>query len=383
MSSNFNLKRLFRTISIMGYPRLQQALALRIGSNLSKILCDFLELVSLAIPIPMIKFLPKSWCSLLASCASIISSEELRIFHYAHRAYKSSFSGHKKASLFIRLNFLFKYKSNLEFDNFVDLEILGQNAPKQNLDFFLVWSFHNNSVQGHTRIIFSTISKLATSNKLESKLGTRFLPEHTTNMGHLGYLFLYANYYRNFDKRRELVLWPDISPNKYYLTQLLNMLPFKIKLLSGSPSGNLLERCQIDTLQYSRQNATSWRLEASCAIPTSQVFPEFNIDEDFCLVNNDEDSEQAVNNLAKIGFNKDRWFAILHVKENKLGYEKGGETRDSSVKSFKLACELIRDLGGQVVRMGGNNFPQLSNDFEAIDYANSNVKSEVIDDGQF
>lgn len=353
MRNYFNLKRVFRTISVMGYPRLQQVLTLRLGSNLSKIICNFLELVSLAVPITIIKFLPKSWCSLLASCASIISSEKSRIFQYANRAYKSSFSGHQKASLFIRLNFLFKNKSNLEFDNFVNFEILGENSPKQNLDFFLVWSFHNNSIQGHSKILFSTMAKLVSSNKLDSELNTRFLPEHTTNMGHLGYLFLYANYYRNFDKGRELVLWPDISPNKYYLTQLIDILPFKLKLLSGSPSGHLLQRSQIDTLQYSRQNASFWRLEASCAIPTTQVFPEFIIDKDFCLTNNNKDSEQAIHNLAKIGFKKDKWFAILHVKENKLGYERGGETRDSSIKSFNLACELIRDLGGQVIRMGG------------------------------
>lgn len=379
MKKIFYFKRFLRTISIMGYSRLQQALLLRIGLNLSKIICKSLELVSLSVPSNLIRFLPKSWCALLASCTEFISKDELRIFLYANRAYESSFSGHQKASLFIRLNFMFKNKSDLDFNNFVDLEILGKNAPKQNLDYFLVWSFHNNSNQGHSRILLSTISKLVQLKSPESELNVRYLPEHTTNMGHLGYLFLYANYYRNFDKDREIVLWPDISPNKYYLNQLLKILPFKIKLLPGSPADYQLERSQIDTLQYSRKKNATWRLEASCAIPTPQVFPEYIIKEDFCLNGDKNYSEEAVHNLASIGFKKEKWFVVLHVKENKLGYHEGGETRDSSVESFKLACKLIVDLGGQVVRMGGNNFPKLSENFQAIDYANSDVKSEILD----
>ena len=62
-----------------------------------------------------------------------------------------------------------------------------------------------------------------------------------------------------------------------------------------------------------------------------------------------------------------------------MGYKISGETRDSSIENYELSCKLIKDLGGQVVRMGGPNFPQLNKKFPAIDYAHSNIKSEYID----
>jgi putative glycosyltransferase (TIGR04372 family) len=57
----------------------------------------------------------------------------------------------------------------------------------------------------------------------------------------------------------------------------------------------------------------------------------------------------------------------------------GGEVRDAAIESYKSTCELVNELGGQVVRMGGNNFPKLINNFPAIDYAHSVIKSEELD----
>jgi putative glycosyltransferase (TIGR04372 family) len=62
-----------------------------------------------------------------------------------------------------------------------------------------------------------------------------------------------------------------------------------------------------------------------------------------------------------------------------MGYSFGGETRDAAISTYRKCCELINSLGGQVVRMGGPNFPKLQQGFPAIDYAHSRVRSEKLD----
>ena len=118
------------------------------------------------------------------------------------------------------------------------------------------------------------------SNEIDLK---RYLPEHTTNMGHLGYLFLYANFYRKCDPCRYIAIWPDISPNKFYLSELIKILPFKTELISGNPSELVIPKNQIDTLNYSRINKGQWRLESATDAPTMQSFPEFIVNDDFIL----------------------------------------------------------------------------------------------------
>jgi putative glycosyltransferase (TIGR04372 family) len=274
---------------------------------------------------------------------------------------------------------MFNNYSKSIFNEFCDREVFNNNAPKKNLDFFLVWSFHNNSVTGHSNLLNKVIKDFSKTRFQEHHEIIRYLPEHNTNLGHLGYLFLYVNYYRNFSKKRQLVIWPELSPNRYYLDKLIEIIPLKVTLLKGSPKNFQLEKECIDTLQYSKIDDLNWRLEVSAAIPTDQEFPELEITNEFKLSSNDDFTDIAFSQLAKIGFDTSKWFAILHVKEHRFGFDYGGETRDSSIESYDLACDLITELGGQVIRMGGPNFPRLNKNFHAIDYAHSDVRSNQLD----
>lgn len=363
----------------MGYSRLQDAIKLRLGSGTEKLFSKFIKNISRYTPFFLIRYTPKSLSTLFGSCALLILSDEKRIFSWANRASKSKFLGHQKAALYIKLNYSFANKSDVEFSRYVNSEIFSFDAPRQKLDFYLVWSFHNNSQYGHSSLLNRVMADFKTNRSSDKDLNVRYLPEHTTNMGHLGYLFLYANFYRKNDMKRELAIWPEISPNKFYLRQLIKILPFKLRFLKGAPENYSLGRDQIDTLQYSLLGEFNWRLEASCTIPTFQTFPEYLIDHEFRMFGDINFSEFAITQLERIGFERNRWFAALHVKEHQFGFAYGGETRDSSIQSFGDACGLIRDLGGQVVRMGGGNFPLIDSKFNAIDYANSDIKSEQID----
>jgi putative glycosyltransferase (TIGR04372 family) len=363
----------------MGVNRLKDAFELRFGKKSSEIIFFFIYKVTRYTPITMIKYFPKSLASLFGSTALVFNYDQNKVFQWANRAAQSKFSGHKKAAFFIKANFMFRNFSENEFKEFINKEVFSESSREDQLDFYTVWSFHNNSQQGYSNLMFNILNKLEASDLLNEIDSKRYLPEHTTNMGHLSALFLYGNYYRKIDPERHIVVWPDIAPNKFYLNEILKLLPFKVTLMKGTPNVFNLRRNQIDSLNYSRIEPGRWRLEPICAIPSEQNFPEYVIEEDFKLRCDQNLTSEIISDLIKIGFDPKKWFVVLHVKEHRAGFEAGGETRDSAIRSYRTSCQLIRDLGGQVVRMGSSNFPKLLEDFPAIDYAHSEIKSEQAD----
>ena len=369
----------YRIVTVMGITRFKDAIELRFGKITSRIVILLINMITLYTPIRIIRYFPKSLASLFASCSLILDHDQNRVFQWADRASRSNFVGHQKAAFYIKANFVFKNAHENEFKEFIDKEVFRDSANKNILDFYLVWSIHNNSQIGHSDLISRVVRKLEVSDMRDEIGLKRYLPEHTTNMGHLGFLFLYANFYRKCDPNRHIAIWPDISPNKFYLSELMKILPFKADLISGNPSELVLKKNQIDTLNYSRVNKGQWRLESATDAPTMQSFPEFIVNDDFMLSSNENYTDYAHSQLQRIGFDKNKWFVALHVKEHRFGFGMGGEVRDARIESYNSTCELITELGGQVVRMGGNNFPKLAENFPAIDYAHSAIKSEELD----
>lgn len=367
---------MYRDITRIGFLRLQDALNLRLGSHLTSVFISFISKISIYTPFFLMRFTPKSLACLFASYMYHSKGDEKRIFAWADRALKSKFIGHQKAALYIKLNYIFIFKSSYDFDRFIENNVKSSNYL---FDFYTTWSFHNNSQFNHAKLLKDIMNRLSATALYSKPTDYRYLPQHTTNMGHLGNLFLYANYYRHVDKNRKIVLWPEISPNKYYLEQLLKLLPFSVRLLTGLPNQNFLNPQLVDTLEYSAISPSNWRLESAVCSPTTQLFPEYLISEEFCLKGDDNFTEFAISKLCEIGFDKNKWFVILHVKENIFGFRHGGETRDADIETYNLACELIRELGGQVVRMGNQTFPKLSRNFQAIDYAHCKIRSEKMD----
>jgi putative glycosyltransferase (TIGR04372 family) len=369
----------YRTVCVMGFSRFENALNLRVGIKLSNAIVKPIKFFSIYTPYIVIRFVPKSLCCLFAGCALELNSSKKRCFSWSNRATKLKYLGYQKASFFIKANYVFKNFSEKDSQLFFEQEVFSGLANKNYLNFYLLWSFHNNSQARYSDLVYRSIKKLE-SDILNTEINQiRFLPEHTSNMGHLGMLFLYGNYYRKVEPNRTIVIWPDISPNKYYLNELLKIFPLKFKLMKGSPYSLQLNEVEKDTLTYSRLDTGKWRLEGPCTFPSSQEFPELFVEDDFKLQTTSSSNESAQYKLKKIGFNPDKWFAILHVKEHQKGYENGGEVRDAAINSYRSSCSLISDLGGQVIRMGGSNFPKLEENFPAIDYAHSEVKSEELD----
>lgn len=363
----------------MGFNRFEDALKIRVSDKLSRLVVIIIKFISLYTPYILIRFIPKSLCCLFAGCALQLDSSKKRCFFWSNRAAKLKYLGYQKASFFIKANYVFKNFSETDSQVFFEKEVFSDPANKNYQNFYLLWSFHNNSQARYSDLVHRSIKKLEGDVMNTGVMQTRFLPEHTSNMGHLGMLFLYGNYYRKVEPNRTIAIWPDISPNKFYLNELLKIFPLKFKLMQGSPYSLQLNELGKDTLTYSRLNTGKWRLEGPCTFPSSQEFPELLVHDDFKLQTTSSASELSQHELKKIGFNPNKWFAILHIKEHQKGYEYGGEVRDSAINSYRSACVLINDLGGQVIRMGGPNFPKLENSFPAIDYAHSEVKSEELD----
>jgi putative glycosyltransferase (TIGR04372 family) len=376
---NLSLMKIYQTVTVMGVKRLQDALTLRFSAWPAKVIISIITKISILLPLFLIRFIPKSLSTLFASSAGVNNCSQNRCFHWADRAAQSTFIGHRKAAFYVKCNYIYKAFEANEAHNFIIKELLQDFKNEENLGFYSVWSWHNNSQKNHISLVNSIISNLKQNDYLFNPDLPHYLPEHTTNMGHLGALFLYANFYRKVEVNREIAIWPALSPNKYYLNELIKIFPLKIKLLNGAPLGLSLSKNQIDTLSYSRLGHGKWRYESLSDIPANQEFPEYFIEQDFKLNSSAQLDNHASIELPKIGFRIDKWYVCLHVKENELGYSKDSETRDASIETYFTACELIRELGGQVVRMGGGNFPKLSNNFPAIDYAHTNIKSDKLD----
>jgi putative glycosyltransferase (TIGR04372 family) len=375
----WNPKKIYRTVTIMGINRFQDALTLRFGPIFSIIIIRLVKYLAVNLPLSMINFVPKSLCSLFAGASLLENSSKDRCFLWSNRAGRSKFSGHQKVAFFVKISYAFKNLNDIEFKKYINDEVLGRRPNQQNLDFYKVWSFHNANQVDNVRLLSILIKNLEQSDIQGDLEPLRYLPEHTTNMGHLSLLFFYANFYRVADPKREIAIWPEISPNKFYLQELLKIFPLPYKLISGVPDISTLKNNQIDTLQYSRLRVGKWRYEVGSCLPCAQDFPEYLVSEAFKLKSNEDFTDNAFFELQKINFDKKKWFVILHIKEHSMGYSFGGETRDAAISTYRKCCELINSLGGQVVRMGGPNFPKLQQGFPAIDYAHSRVRSEKLD----
>jgi putative glycosyltransferase (TIGR04372 family) len=369
----------YRVVTVIGFVRLHTRIEEKFGKRASLFFFNSIKLVTKFTPLFIIKLFPKSITPIFGSCAQFLNFEFKIVSAWTQNAERSKYSGHRKAAFFIKANYMFENFDEIEFNKYIEKEIFGQKFSDELLNFYLTWSFHNNSQLGHSKLLERQMRKFEKFHSNHRGRNIRFLPEHTTNMGHLGYLFLYLNFYRQHDSDRNIAIWPEQSPNRYYLTQLIKLSPFKIIEIKGKPNLSSISPYQIDTLQYSRLSSGKWRLEASAAVPTKQSFPEFLVTEEFKLSVDSSLDNLAFSKLEQIGFNKNKWFVALHVKEDRFKNKSVTETRDSSIEAFILSCRLIYDLGGQVIRMGGSNFPKLRNDFPAIDYAHSNVKCEELD----
>jgi len=371
------IKKTWFTLTVMGNSRLENALINRLGKVPTSIIMLIIKKVSLDVPLFFVRVFPSSVCVLLLSAALRHRCDEKRFNVYINKISKSK--RYKKFYIHTMAKFKLGKYGPESAEQFIDKFFLNDNYTEELRGITQAFVLYNLN-QRRNFLFQQKIKRFVESSDSDLSFDSvRLLPDHTRHMGHLGYLFLYANYYRKTDPNRVIQILPNEAANKFYLDELLKIFPLKVNMLYDSNFKNRVKLTSIDNMFISRVGVGSWRFEPLMAAGTGQNFPEFFVDSDFKLESNLESSDISIEQLKKIGFDSNKWFVILHIKEDRMGYKISGETRDSSIENYELSCKLIKDLGGQVVRMGGPNFPQLNKKFPAIDYAHSNIKSEYID----
>ena len=338
---------------------------------LDRILRAFVKCISTK----TIEFVPRALSALLVSYAL-----ESKLFGQAKLLTKRAQSYGKSQRLAFSYEIeIAKTESLKSRDEKLQYAISHKGIEEGRFSAALLWAYWNLSLIEYATFIKGVLISLE-DRKSDSQLsGPRLLPEFTTNMGHLGYLVSYLGYYKNQDPTREIVLWPDQAPNTFFMKLVLEQSPIRIVTQFGKPDSTNLNPSLTDRLLFSRESSGSWRYEHDSAVCSGQRFPELTGTENFKLTFPVEKESECLAQLEKIGFDPEKWFVLLHIRESVQGNSGSTQARDSEISKFSDFCNLISDLGGQVVRMGSRSFPKLSQNFRAIDYAHSTVSNEVID----
>jgi putative glycosyltransferase (TIGR04372 family) len=368
-----NIRILLSTASLMSYARLNIAIRHKFGVSFSRFFQFAIGRISIFLPYFLIPYAPAWFSSICSSYALQFSSNKRRFYTWISNL--EGISKYAKVALHRKAYFLFR-----EGDMSALRLLLDSRPNDSSLNLFVnEWIYFNLNQEQYISHLEKEKSRLMSVDSEQLSSGVRYLPDHTKHMGHLGFLFLYNMYYSKSDPHRKVAIWPHLAPNSFYMKKLIENFRLNLVIMPKDTLGKAIPEIEKDTIMMSRQDKSIWRFEPLVAGGTGQDFPEFNVEESDLLKPDISTHELSLEELRSIGFNPKLWFVVLHVKEDKLGYQISGETRDASVLDYQSACCAVRDLGGQVVRMGGTNFPKLPRSFPAIDYAHSGIRKDYID----
>lgn len=250
-----------------------------------------------------------------------------------------------------------------------------QNKTLKNIIQWSFWTLNHKDFLSTNHLVQSFLTSLQ---NLKVDHSRRYLPQHTSNMGHLAMLFLYINYYRKRDPKRTIVLPETVAANEFFLKLIMRQSPLAIEFASKEEFESISPTL-VDTLHYSLDVDGNYRTESDCAFFSNQDHPEFTINQEFRLALSDE--EQRIGRdifVEALGF-EPKWFVILHVREPKNGDLNFSQSRDANISTYTEVANVVMKMGGIVIRMGDKNFPVIPKNFRAFDYAHSNIKSEFMD----
>ena len=314
---------------------------------------------------------PKRFCYLMASIA-YESSNVKKAQYFINKI--ENYSPSNKLVVHFKLSNL---KSN-KVSQLNQNEYFGKNSLiTGKFEHLLSWGMWNYSHKEYIELLHKSIDFLNRTTRLEDLDSVRYLPEFTTNMGHLGFLTSYIGHYSKETPQRVLGIWPNLSPNKFFIELILEQSPLKIKTFDASKSQNEIHFTNKDSLSLSLTGNRTWRIEHCSGAYSGQDFPEIN--NGFKLKFPENIWEQPLDKLKSIGFSENKWFVTLHIRGQRTFAVNSIQLRDADIEKYREFCQQIIDLGGQVVRMGGKVFDKLSDDFPAIDYAHSSINSPELD----
>jgi putative glycosyltransferase (TIGR04372 family) len=321
----------------------------------------------------IVLLLPKRYCALFANIA-MNDFNDTKALPFVIKA--QSLPRSRKLAIHYELHIAERTK---KIENPISKAFTVESLIDGRFDSTLSWGFWTLSHSRYQKML--TKAKLFLENETlnSNSCDTRYLPEFTSNMGHLGYLTSYISYYSQFDPNREIVIWPKFSPNEFFMNLVLEQSPIKIKTIDDANKINAIPFYEKDNLALSMCEPGKWRVEHCSGAFSYQDFPEMIEDNAFKIKFPDSLQEYNISKLVKIGFNPNKWFVILHIRENKDISLNNQQARDARISNYKYFCEKIYELGGQVIRMGNKNFPSIPEGFLAIDYAQTDVRSGEID----
>ena len=376
----FNSNKLSYTLGSMTYARFTQLISKHFPFIFEIIILKLIKLLSVHYPPQLIKFMPPVLCNLLGQIAFIQGKpKEVNILWF-RRAQKS-----KKS---MKLGFGLEAGQHINFPNNIDgnqkfvLDRIEKDiSPIELFDIIRSYSFWNLDFKRNLNCLSELKDKIEVIDNNSSSLDSdRYLPEFTTNMGHLGFLYFYICFYNRANELRTVHLWPDVAPNKLFLDKVLSVANFDIIMERGPVPKYFNSLLNCDNLLFSRETKGLWRFEINTSAYSPQNFPELYSKSRPLLKMETKELEEGYSKLKSIGMDPNRWIVTLHIREPKNGNSRyNWQSRDSSILDYRQFCEVIRDLGGQVIRMGDDRFPELPKNFPALDYANSAVRSELLD----
>lgn len=281
-------------------------------------------------------------------------------------ATQQEFSFHFLNSKDEELLFLIRQKLLQNQDNVLrDIPVLG-------------WAFWNLNHSLYRSVMQIYVDKLQRLVENEEWSSCRILENFTPFLGHLGELCNYINYYRLSE--RTINLPNDDVANAYLLAKIVEQSPLKISILPQDIDREYLGVGKFDQLTYSFESDKSIRLGSELSSISRQTHPEFEIDGSFRLQLSDEEVSEGRKILNSVLPNSEgRWINILHIRGTDTESFATSQARDASIMDYSDYCKRIVGLGGIVIRMGDDSFPNLPEEFAAFDYANSKIKSEFMD----
>ena len=280
---------------------------------------------------------------------------------------------------FIKTN---EYYTHGRLPNFeselAELRFEGFENQHKKLKAIIGWSFWTVNHSDFNKVNGLVKDYLESLPSTGAEMSRRYLPQHTSHMGHLAMLFLYINYYRKRDPKRILVLPQRKSANNYFLDLIIKQSPLKIEF-ADIEEFTKQSPTMIDTLAYSLDINGEYRTESDCAFYSKQDHPEFLVEDEFKLELSIEERNVGYELLEKHLGREVSWFITIHVREPKNKDLKFSQARDSNIANYVEMVKVVNELGGLVIRMGDQSFPKLPKSFAAFDYAHSSLKSDFMD----
>ena len=240
---------------------------------------------------------------------------------------------------------------------------------------FYVWNASNPI---YAKAVEDVVRLLTSSSEGNEQTNPRFLRDFTSNFGHLGQLFLYLNFYRNCDPGRSILLSTKPAANEFLLEVILRHSSLQIKRVDETITNSLTVH-QLDTLHFSKIKEGCYRFESSGPSGIEQSFPEYTVEPEFVLSLSEEENYRGYEILSRELGKEFDWFALLHIRGPKNGYDRFSQARDSSILKYDLLCREVSKAGGLVIRNGSPDFMDLPRNFRAFDYAHSQIKTPFMD----